>query len=546
MKPKVVVATIVTVVLLGAVGFIGYGFLFSSAADDAVTLVPEDSIGYFNIFLSPSNSQKRALESLIEKTPFESPEEAIERFTNLADEGLKEQGCTFEEDIDPWLGKQVAGFLSEIGDEGSGAILIASDDDEAALASLEKCGDEEFQNSEERSYEGYDYRAQPEGTPTGAVGIVEGYLVLGTEDAFKDVVDTAAGGSSLQDSEKFDSALEPLNDDRLALFYLDFKALIDQMVEQGQAEASEIAAFETYLGGATDQPLSAGLFARSDAVVLEYAAGLPTGEDAGGLLGATEDALRQDILGQLPGGSWGALAVGSVGNYIDQILGLADQFQPGGRAFLEAQFERQTGLSLNEDVLSWMGDLGAFVQGTTPDTLSGGVVLETDDEAAALTAVRALEAFARREKAPVKPLGVPGFEGFSLQDPFQPQPINVAVGNGRVVFAYGDLATEQALEADVTLEEQSETFGAATEALGEDFSMSGFFEADAIQGLVESSVLPTLTTYDPASGQVIPNTEAQDRYENDIKPFIDPLSFIAFGSRIEDGTTTTRMVVGVE
>ena len=542
MKAKVAIGVTVTVLLLAAVGLLAYGFIFSPASDDAVNLVPENAIGYFNVFLSPSNSQKQALEDLIAKTPFDSPEEAIDRLTSLTNEGLKEQGCTFEEDIEPWLGSQVAGFLTEVGDEGQGAVLVGTEDGDAAIASIRKCGEDDFEDAEERSYEGVDYFFYDD----GAVGIVDGYLVIATEGAFEDVVDTSAGGNALVDSDKFQSALEPLTSDRLALFYLDLESLFEQLQETGEADPEEMAAFESVYGGALDQPLSAGLFARSDAIVFEYASGIPTGEGAEDVTSAFTGAVSSDLLGRLPGGSWGAFAIGSFGEYVDGLLDLVGRTTPGGRAFFETQFARTTGLSLTDDVLGWMGDLGIFVQGTSTATLSGGLVIETDDEAASVAAVEALERFARQDDAPVKELSLPGAEGFTIQDPFQPQPINVAVGNGRVVIAYGDLATEQALEGEVTLEQESDVFADAADTLGEEFTMSGFFEADAIQTLVEDEVLPTLTTYDPASGQYLPNTEAQDRYEEDVKPFVDPLSFLAFGSRVEEDTATARWVIGVE
>ena len=542
MKAKVAIGVTATVLLLAAVGLLAYGFIFSPASDDAVTLVPEDAIGYFNVFLSPSNSQKQALEDLIAKTPFDSPEEAIDRFTSLTNEGLKEQGCTFEEDIEPWLGKQIAGFLTELGDEGSGALLIGTDDGDAAIEAIQKCGEDDFEDAEERSYEGVDYFFYDD----GAVGVVENHLVIATEAGFEDVVDTSAGDNSLEDSDKFQQALDPLTSDRLALFYLDLQGLLDQLQEAGEVDPQGLAAFEAVYGGAVDQPVSAAFSARSDALVFEYAFGTPGGEDAGGAAGAFAAAATPELLGRLPGGSWGAIAIGSFGDYVDGILDLAGQMFPGGRAALDSQFQQQTGLSLSEDVLSWMGDLGLFIQGNSTATLSGGAVLETSDEAASLAAVTALERFARQDGAPVTELNLPGADGFTVQEVGQPQPINVAVGNGRVVIAYGDLATEQALEAEVTLEGQSDVFAQAADALGEDFTMAGFFEADAIQTLVEDEVLPTLTTFDPASGQFIQNTEAQERYEEDIKPFVDPLSFLAFGSRIEEETTTTRLVVGVE
>jgi hypothetical protein len=546
MKLKVAIGIVVTLLLVGAIGLLSYGFFFASAEDDALSLVPQDSIGYFNVFLSPSNGQKQALQDLIEKTPFESPDAALDELQSVFDEGLQDTGCTFKEDIDPWLGKQIAGFLTETGDgsdevnEAQGGVLVATDDEDSALASLEKCGDEEYQDAEDRSYEGVDYKFQ-ENT---AIGVVEGYLVIATEPALKEVVDTAAGEESLEGSEKFQDAIEPLAGDRIATFYLDLKAVLEQVGASGTTSAAQASLLQSFYGGG-DQALAAGLFLRSDAIVFEYAAGLPQGGEAAPLVDAAARMLESDVLSDLPGGSWGALGIGSFGDYVDTSIDTFAELAPGGREFVEQQFQQATGLSLSEDVLAWMGDLGIFVQGTSPTTISGGVVIETTDREASLFAVEALERWAKKEDAPIKELAMPGAEGFSIQDPFQAQPINVAVGDDRVVIAYGNVATEQALEGGVTLAED-ETFRAASEAIGDEFTMSGYFEADSIQTLVEDTVLPSLTTFDPETFEETPNVEAQRTYEESVKPFIDPLSFMAFGTRIEDDTSISRLIIGVE
>lgn len=547
MKVKVAIGIVVTLLLVGAVGLLSYGFFFASAEDDALALVPEQSVGYFNVFLDPSTSQKQALEDLIEKTPFESPDEALNELRSLVDEGLEDTGCSFEEDIDPWLGKQIAGFLSETGsgsdevNEGQGGVLVATDDADAALASLDECGDEAYQNAEDRTYEGVDYKFQ-ENT---AIGVVEGYLVIATETGLKQVVDTAASGNSLEGSEKFNDAVDPLTSDRIATFYLDIQGILKQVQESGAVEGPEAAFFDSFYEATGDQPFAGGLSLRSDGIVFEYAAGIPEGGAAAGLINAASNALESDVLETLPGGAWGALGIGSFGEYLDTTLDTFSDFAPGGRDFIEAEFEKATGLSLRDDVLSWMGDLGLFVQGTSPTTISGGLVIETTNPEASRLTISKLAELAKKEKVPTKELTIPGVEGFAIQDQFQPQPINVAANDERVVVAYGNVATEQALEGGVTLAED-ETFQSASEALGEDFTMSAYFEANSIQTLVEDTVLPSLTTFDEETFESVPNTEAQETYEESVKPFIEPLSYIAFGTRIDDGISLSRVIVGVE
>lgn len=530
MKTKIAVGIAAAVLVVGAGIVLAYGFLFSPAADDAVTLVPQDAVGYFNAFLSPSRSQQSALEGLIEKTPYETPEELFEKLRELMNQGMEESGCTFEDDIEPWLGKQIAGFLTEVGDEGQGAVLVATEDGDATLDAITKCSGDDAPDFEERSYNGVDYQFVDD----GAFGVVESYFVIGTEDAFKSVVDTAESGESLESTDKYKDAIDDLTADHLLVLYADVKAMVAQAREE-DADDPGIAAFESILNLASDRPLSAALSARDNAIVFEYAQGLPAEADLAEL---TEGVATSTLLPQLPGGSWGAIGLGNFGEFVDGLLNTYSQIGAPffNRQTVEQQFETQTGLSLTEDVLSWMGDIGFFVQGTSLPTLSGGAVVETTDPEASRLAVKKVQDLLKKEGAPVGELTVVGAEGFSIQDPFQPQPINVAVGEDRVVIAYGNLATEQALKGDVTLEE-NENFQTAQDALGEGYSVSGYFQADPIQQLVEGLLLQQFSTTD--------STASAD-YEENVKPFIDPMSFLVFGQKIEGETAITKVVLGAE
>ncbi len=544
MKPRVLIGVVTAALLVGVGGWFAYGLLVSPAVDDAINLIPQDSKLYANVILDPSNDQKRAIRAIIEASPFETPERVQDKLTELFDEGLREQGCAFEEDVEPWLGRQIAGFITDFSEEPDGAALVATEDEDAALAAFEKCGDEDFEDFDEKSYRGFDYRASSEGETLGAV---DGYLVLATEAGFKSVVDTAEGGPSLRESEQFQEARARHSSDNVAFFYLDVNGVIESLQASGQMGPAEVMTLRALYGTGGVGPLTFVLFAESKAMVLEYAADLPSEGAFGGLTQVLKGAVASDVVPALPGGAWGAIGIGSLGDYIDATLDfVAGSGFPGGRARLESEFRKETGLSLNEDVLSWIGDAGMFIQGASPQTLSGGLVIETSDAAASVRALDVLKRALEEERAvQVKRLRLPGLEGFSVQDETMPQPVNIVVGNGKVVVAYSDLATQQALESDVTLGD-SEVFRTAQAAVGEDFAVQGFFDMDPIQELVETAVIPSMQTLDPATGTAIPDTQAQQQYEEDVKPFLDPLSFVAFGSKLEGNTTISRFVVGVE
>ena len=550
MKPKVVIAALAAVLVVGAGVWFAYGLLESPASDDAIKLVPEDSKLYGNVFLDPSNDQKKAIESIIQSTPFEEPERVEDKLSELFDELLKDSGCKFEDDIKPLLGNQVAVFATDFSEDAEGALLVATTDEDGALAAFEKCAEELWEELEETTYKDYDYGVSDD---DGAVGTVNGYLVVGTEGGFKAVVDTAEGGPTLQDNGEFRAARARHSDDNIAFVYLDLEGLLQSMQASGEVGSTEAAALQSFYGAGGVAPLTFSLEAESKAVVIEYAAELPREGQAATFSELVEASIESDVVPTLPGASWGAIGIGSLGDYINTFLDFAVQSGvPGGRESIEAEFQKETGLSLTNDLLSWMGDAGLFIQGTGPPTLSGGLVLETSDEAASARAIGVLEDFIRTEakKSGDKDLvlsepNVPGVEGFAVQDGGMPQPVNVVVGRGKVVVAYGDPSTQQALDADDTLEDQ-EQFQSAQAAIGEDFTIQGYFAMDPIQDLVEATVIPTLQTFDEETFEMVPDTEAQERYEQDVKPFLDPLAFFAFGSKVDGDVTVSRLVVGVE
>ena len=60
-----------------------------------------------------------------------------------------------------------------------------------------------------------------------------------------------------------------------------------------------------------------------------------------------------------------------------------------GGAALAAQVKQATGLDLEQDVFSWIGDVGGFVRGDDArPTLDGALVIESTDDAAGRGGVR--------------------------------------------------------------------------------------------------------------------------------------------------------------
>jgi hypothetical protein len=543
MKTRVVILAVVGVLGVAAIavaGTLAYQTFFGSAEDNAVNLVPADAAAYGSVFLDPSTDQKRAIEDLLEKFP-EAPstDEARNKLVDLIDEGLAEIDMNFEDDIDPWLGDQIAGWAQIPDDLMSGeavttpgteidsppaAFLIASDDDDAAIQFVEEASAKSDDELSEKSYEGADYMLNEE--EKSAAGVVDGFLVIGTEIGFKAVVDVSGGEDSLSDSETFTDATDELTEDRLATFYFDGSAVVDALEKSGGAPPGAFDSGSFGLLGGSLSPTAGALFVESDKVVFETTS--EPGDEDGQELPAISDGLLPDV----PGDSWGAFGLADLGATLEVAYeGLIDSFAAGGMSpeDLDAQFEAQTGLNLREDLLSWMGDAGIFVSGTDPVSIEGGLVIESSDPATSSATVDQLATLLERQGIRTEPLSAGGAEGFAVDIPAPGVTQRAVVLAGeRVVIAYGEEAAVRALEGSDPLSE-SEAFQTATEGLGDGFTASGYFDVDAIQELAEA-----------AGASQFPE------YEEDVKPWLEPFTYVTFGSRENGGRLVQRLVIGID
>ena len=534
MKTRVVVLVIAGVLGFAAVavaGVLGYRMFFGAAEDDAVALVPDDALVYGNVFLDPSMSQKRAIGDLLESFS-EAPtlDEARNELVDLFDEALAEIDASFEDDVDPWLGDQIAGFsmapenlaTPEVAGTPAAAFLVASDDVDAAREFLEKAASESANEFSDKSYDGVDYKFSE--ADESAVGIVAGFVVIGTEPGLRAVVDVSGGDPNLGDNEEFVENTDELTEDRLATLYFDGRRLEELFEGTGMAPGSDAALGNFGIG--TAEPIAGAVFAESDKVVFESTSRIPEGE-AGELAGN----IGPGLLEELPGDSWGALGFPRFGESLKFLYDFAAQaFVESGAGTTEdfdSQFEAQTGFDIQQELLSWMGDAGIFVTGTDPNSIGGGLVAQSTDPATSSSTIEKVESLARQQGLDPRPLTAGGAQGFTIQLPDLPLPIVVLAGD-KVVVSDGEQAAIDAIDAGEPLS-TSEPFRRAVRGLGEGFAPTGYFDLDAIQALAESAGANQFAEYD----------------EN-VKPWLDPPSYVAFGSRVGGDRAVQRLVIGID
>jgi hypothetical protein len=481
------------------------------AASGASELVPAGSVFYGEATLRPEGSQKEAIEAIVAKFPGEGS--AGERIQKLIDQGLKDSKAPlgYEEDVEPWLGDEAAFFATGVGPEGDldAAGLIATDDEDAALAALEKTAEGKITR---KTHTDVEYLTDGS-DEAGAV--FDGFLVLGTEAGVKAAIDTSRGGKPLSDDDAYSNALDGASDDRLGLFYMNSPELRD-MAEQTGTPLPD--SFKRLF----DEPLVATIDADNDGVVFE--ANVPA-ELAKAFAFFGEGS---ELLTELPADSWLAIAQPDFGELLDFSI---DAFAGavGGRDAIEEELEEATGLDLQEDVLDWMGDFGVFVRGTSVDDLDGALVVETKDEAASKRLIDRLRTLASGQVGPelsVTPLSAPGGgEGFTLQSPDVPKPVHLFQRDGLVVAAYGDRAASDAIDADQKLGDSAE-YREATQSL-DGYEISFYLLMQPVFDLVDST------------------GAASDEGWQKAKPYLEPLSALVGGASSDgdDLRSATKLVV---
>ena len=443
------------------------------AASGASELAPAGALIYGEVTLDPEGDQEQAIDSIVSKFPGGGA--AGDKLKKLFDDALEKEGSdiTFEEDIEPWLGDEAGVFVSRVsatGEPSSAVLMIATDDEDASRDVLRESAEGEVTT---KTYKDVEY-FMDEAEDVNTAAVFNGFLVAGDEKGVKASIDAGKGGETLADDEQYTQAVEDASEDRLGLFYLNSPRLLESLPQGGSLPES----FDKYF----EEPVVATIDADDDGVVFEA----EVAEELAQTFGLGGEA--SDLLTELPADSWVAMAQTDFGKlldfYIDSVADLV-----GGRDTIERQLRAATGLDLERDVLAWMGDFAIFVRGTTVAELDGALIIETTDEQASgrlLDALRGLVTTQAQGAVRVGPLSAPGGgEGFTVSSGSIPKPVHVFQRGGRVVFAYGDTAASDAVDAGSKLGDDPD-FASTRDALGE-YDVSFYILLQPIFDLVDST-----------------------------------------------------------
>jgi hypothetical protein len=331
-------------------------------ASDAgpATLVPADAALYVEATVKPEGQLREdALAAAGKVLDTSDPATRITELVSRAIGSGEGSNLDYARDIQPWLGDRVALWMSgrDPAAEFKGVAIAAATDGEKARESIRAALRREGRRVSARSHEGVDYEADGEGQ---GFAIVEEFVVLGTEAELKRTID-AADGESLAENETYRKRLDELPDGRLGHLYADSEVLFRAGAESGEAGAPTPEEYEQIkrIFPVDDfGPYAMALSVTGDRVVVDSVMTAKPSE-AFRRVGALSGGVGTELVGELPADAWGAFGIPDLGEtarfFYNRVAGAL------GGAALSQQLRQETGLDLDEDVFSWMGDV-AFGQ----------------------------------------------------------------------------------------------------------------------------------------------------------------------------------------
>jgi hypothetical protein len=474
------------------------------------SIVPRNAAIYGGAVVRPEGDLGRGVKTAIRRVARIG--DPVPRLIEALDRSLKPD--TYERDFEPWLGRRAGVFvLATPGttlDTPDFGIVVAVRDRDAAAKAVEGMRTRgELRKG--ASYRGIAYDLdRRDDTPTALVG--DFLVATASVRTLRAVVD-ASKGSSLAESPRYRDVERTLDGDRLAWIYADPPALLPLLPASTRDDPRARHLLSSPQVAAA-KPVAATLTVRADQIALEASAGSDSLPPETSGAGKTE-------LRSLPGDAWLALATPLVGPAIRNAL-----MQSGQQRLVLDQVRRATGLDLERDVLSWLGGASAFVRGTTPVDIGGGIALGSRNPDASRRAVAKVRRLIDRIGiAPTSPLVLAGARGFALKLSGWPQPIVVLARGDRVVIGFAASSARDLLDPQQRFD-QSDRGKAAIASLGKDYRPSFVFVVDPLV-----SFLGTFGANDPEVARAL--------------PYLGAYRSIAIGTKTSGDRTSARVVASL-
>jgi hypothetical protein len=359
-------------------------------------MVPNDAEVYATLYLDPSLSQKRNIQGLIGHFPaLHSTDQLQGHIDQGMDMALKPEGLSFEDDVRPWLGTQVAVALRLAGGTPT-AVIIASKDDARATATLARIRTTDSGRKDGWSQHQHGGVTVSVGAPSAGgdgIPIAYAYLdhtaVVGNSAAMiEEVIDTDQGKRpALRTTAAYTSTMQRLPADRVGVAYASGPAITSAMRQAlsdgGLTPPGLLDAFDH--GAAFLK--SAGLAV--SALQNGFAADLAFVTDSSKLTPAERKAVQRattanTALDWIPGDAAGFVALGGLHDGLQSLL--QGMTAGTGATGLDLTGPLQSlGLSDPHGVVSHLtGDLAVEVRTGAASAIPGGALLAGTDDAQAV------------------------------------------------------------------------------------------------------------------------------------------------------------------
>ncbi len=329
--------------------------------DDAIALVPADSLAYVHVNLEPGTDQYDMAVAVANRTP-RLAEQVLGRLLPFL-LGASGQPPSFSGDIEPWFAGEIAVVVVP-GEAGTQQVqmLEVSDVDEAREYEASIVAGE----PEPEDYQGSELREDDRGLATA---IVDNFLVIGSAEGVRSVIDVSAdveGADSLASDGTATDAIDALPGERLADAYLSsegidaFLALTD----------GTLAPFEPLVDSGDSQGAAFSLAAEESGFRFATRSLLDPdrSEEAGGFFAAFE-AFEPELPAELAPDTLAYVGFGSADETVSKLLGQATIRAPGiatGFTELVDRLRKAAGVDIASDLLPALGGEGALAVAPRP------------------------------------------------------------------------------------------------------------------------------------------------------------------------------------
>jgi len=366
-------------IVLGGSAAAAAFFLMRGSSKELLQLVPASSEVVATAYLDPSVGQKMNLLALAHRFPaLGSDQDLRKQVNNALDEALESSGLAHD-DVLPWLGSEVA-IVVDFGpndDDVTTSALLASTDDGAAEASLDKGMTASLGAEQTREYRGVTMHVFGSGSSLVSYAIVDHVVVISNdESALTRVIDVSEGTTpDLADDPDFVDTVSTLPEGKLGLVYVNPAELVSQALSESGlgAAAGSMPGLDTVRAL---RSIGMSLSAQPDGLAFDVTVRLdPSKLDPATREELDEPAHENATLSFVPADSYAVATQQGLDTTLKQALDQALSTPQGERL-------RQR-LGIDDALSALTGDLAFEIgpgSGATP--VGGALVLGVDDPAA--------------------------------------------------------------------------------------------------------------------------------------------------------------------